>query len=496
MTIKEGTVIEVAGKRIPLPEGQVLIDGEWMKASSGKSFPAINPANKEKIVDVAAGNADDIKMAVESSRRAFEQKWTTMNPPERARIIYRIAELMYERREELATIESLDNGKPLREALGDVDAAAHCFEYYAGVADKLFGQTIPYHNRYLVYTLREPIGVCANITPWNYPLFLGCRGLAPAIAAGNAAVLKPASEAPLSSLMLGQLALDAGLPPGVLNVVPGAGREAGAALATHPDIDHIAFTGSVETGMLIAKMAAEGLKPCTLELGGKSPHIVFGDADIARTVRGIIASITRNAGQTCSAGSRMLVHESVRDQFINGIKEAMEKMRLGPGLENPDMGPLVSKNQYDIVLRYMEIGKQEGATAITGGGIPSEERLSHGYFVQPTLFEAPSSSLRIAQEEIFGPVLTALTFKDIDEAIAIANGTEFGLVASIWTSDIQRATKLAAQVKAGQVYINNWGAGGAESPFGGYKKSGYGRENGMDALNVYTQTKSVISFLG
>lgn len=388
-------------------------------------------------------------------------------------------------------MESLDSGKPLRQAKVDMETSAQYFEFYAGAADKLYGHTIPLGQRYLDYTVREPMGVTAHITPWNYPLAIASRGIAPALAAGNTVMHKPAEQTPLTALRLGELAMAAGLPPGALNVVPGFGPDAGAALAKHPGIHHLTFTGSVETGRLVMQMAAENVVPVTLELGGKSPNIVFADAPLEPAIKGAMQAIFQNAGQTCSAGSRLVVEESAHERFVSTLAQATEQLRLGHGLTDPDLGPIVSEEQLERVLSYLEIGRQEGATVVTGGTRAAEGELKRGFFVRPTLFDAVQSSMRIAQEEIFGPVLAILTFREPEEALQLANATSYGLVAGIWTRDIGKAHHLAARIKAGQIYINNFFGGGVAAPFGGYKKSGFGREKGLEALQHYTQVKNV-----
>jgi acyl-CoA reductase-like NAD-dependent aldehyde dehydrogenase len=402
-----------------------------------------------------------------------------------------IAQLIRDHAEELAMMESLDSGKPLRQAKVDMETSAQYFEFYAGAADKLYGHTIPLGQRYLDYTVREPMGVTAHITPWNYPLAIASRGIAPALAAGNTVMHKPAEQTPLTALRLGELAMAAGLPPGALNVVPGFGPDAGAALAKHPGIHHLTFTGSVETGRLVMQMAAENVVPVTLELGGKSPNIVFADAPLEPAIKGAMQAIFQNAGQTCSAGSRLVVEESAHERFVSTLAQATEQLRLGHGLTDPDLGPIVSEEQLERVLSYLEIGRQEGATVVTGGTRAAEGELKRGFFVRPTLFDAVQSSMRIAQEEIFGPVLAILTFREPEEALQLANATSYGLVAGIWTRDIGKAHHLAARIKAGQIYINNFFGGGVAAPFGGYKKSGFGREKGLEALQHYTQVKNV-----
>jgi acyl-CoA reductase-like NAD-dependent aldehyde dehydrogenase len=404
----------------------------------------------------------------------------------------RIAQTLRDRAEDLATLESRDNGKPLKQARADVNVAARYFEFFAGIADKIMGNTIPLGPGFLDYTVREPIGVSAQIIPWNYPIQIGARGIAPAIAAGCTVVLKPAEEAPMTAIRLGEIALECGLPPGVLSVLPGMGPEAGAALASHPDINQLTFTGSVSVGIAVAKMAADNVVPVVMELGGKSPNIVFEDADLHLTVQGVANAIFQNAGQTCSAGSRLLVQRKAHDELVARLTERAKGMRVGPGVSDPDMGPIISRKQLEMIEGYVKIGQSEGAQVAAGGGRPSAPDLGQGFFFQPTLLDRVSPEMRVAQEEIFGPVLAIITFDDIEEAIAIANRSQYGLVAGVWTRDINKAMTIASRIKAGQVYINTYGAGGGvELPFGGYKKSGYGREKGLESLASYTQVKNV-----
>jgi aldehyde dehydrogenase (NAD+)/betaine-aldehyde dehydrogenase len=442
---------------------------------------------------VAKATTADVDRAVHSAQTALESKaWGGAAPAERGRIMIRIAQALRDQAEDLATLESRDNGKPLRQARTDVQVAARYFEFFAGIADKLMGNTIPLGPGYLDYTVREPIGVSAQIIPWNYPIQIGARGVAPAIAAGCTVVLKPAEDAPMTALRLGEIALACGLPPGVLNVLPGMGPEAGAALASHPGINQLTFTGSVSVGIAVAKMAADNVVPVVMELGGKSPNIVFADADLELTVQGVANAIFQNAGQTCSAGSRLLVQRKGHDELVARLIERAKGMRVGPGVSDPDMGPIISKKQLEMIEGYVKIGQSEGAEVTAGGTRPSDPALGKGFFFQPTLLDRVSPDMRVAQEEIFGPVLAIITFDEIEEAIAIANRSQYGLVAGVWTRDINKAMTVASRIKAGQVYINTYGAGGGvELPFGGYKKSGYGREKGLESLTSYTQVKNV-----
>ena len=373
-----------------------------------------------------------------------------------------------------------------------MQVAARYFEFFAGAADKIMGNTIPLGPGYLDYTVREPIGVSAHIVPWNYPIQIGARGVAPALAAGCAVVFKPSSEAPMTAMRLGEIGLACGLPPGVLNVVPGTGSEAGVALASDPDINQLTFTGSVDVGVAVAKMAADNVVPVVMELGGKSPNIVFADADLDLTVQGVSNAIFQNAGQTCSAGSRLLVERGVHDGLVERLVARAGSMRIGPGVSDPDMGPIISKRQLETIEGYVKVGQGEGAAVVSGGARPSDPALAGGYFYQPTLLDGVSPDMRVAREEIFGPVLAIIEFDGMEQAAALANRSDYGLLAGIWTTNINKALALAAKIKSGQVYVNTYGAGGGvELPFGGYKKSGYGREKGLESLASYTQVKNV-----
>ena len=469
----------------------LFIGGEWVPAASGQYIPVEDPATGEVIAQVARGRHEDVDRAVEAARRAFPG-WWRMAAADRGRLLRRLSDLIASHAEELAELESRDTGKPISQARADVQVAARYFEYYAGAADKLFGETIPYQPGYVVATFREPYGVTGHIIPWNYPIQIGCRTVAPALAVGNCVVMKPAEEACLSLVRLMDLAREAGFPPGVINLVTGYGPEAGAALAEHPGIDHLSFTGSVETGSLVMQASARHVRPVVLELGGKSPQIVLADADLDQASDVIVRAIVQNAGQTCSAGSRVLVESRVHDDLVDRLREKMSRLRVGPGLEDPDLGPVVSATQLERVLGYIEKGKAAGAEAVVGGRRLTEPPLGRGYFVAPTLFVGVSPDVAIANEEIFGPVLSVLRFHHLEEAVELANATPYGLVAGVWSRDISRALTLAGQLRCGQVFINNYGAaGGVELPFGGYKKSGFGREKGFEALYTYSQVKTV-----
>jgi len=470
-----------------------IINGERVNASDKGTFDVFDPSSGELLATVAKATKSDVDRAVSAARAAMDSKaWGGIVPAERGRIMNRIAATLRERAEELATLESRDNGKPLRQARTDVQVAARYFEFFAGIADKIMGNTIPLGPGYLDFTVREPIGVSAQIVPWNYPIQIGARGVAPALAAGCAVVLKPSSEAPMTALRLGEIGLECGLPPGALNVIPGTGSEAGTALASHPDINQLTFTGSVDVGIAVAKMAADNVVPVVMELGGKSPNIVFADADLDLAAQGVSTAIFQNAGQTCSAGSRLLVERKAHDALVEKLAARAVAMRIGPGVSDPDMGPIISKRQLETVEQYVSIGTKEGASVAAGGARPSDASLGKGYYFQPTLLDRVTPDMRVAQEEIFGPVLAMIEFDDLEQAAQIANRSQYGLVSGIWTRDINKAMTLASRIKAGQVYINTYGAGGGvELPFGGYKKSGYGREKGLESLASYTQVKNV-----
>jgi phenylacetaldehyde dehydrogenase len=469
---------------------KLLIDGRWVAASTGKTFDSIDPATGEVLARVAEGDKTDIDLAVKAARRAFESgPWAKMSASERGRIIWKIADLLEQHTEEFAELETLDNGKPISVSrVADVPLAVDLFRYMAGWSTKIEGSTIPVAGPFFAYTRREPIGVVGQIIPWNFPLLMAAWKLGPALATGCTIVLKPAEQTPLSALRLGELAMEAGLPPGVLNIVTGFGETAGAALAAHPDVDKIAFTGSTEVGKLIVHAAAGNLKKVTLELGGKSPNIVFDDADLNKATAGAANAIFFNHGQCCCAGSRLFVEDKIFDKVVEGVSESAKKIRVGPGM-NPDtqMGPLVSDEQFRRVCGYMEAGLNEGAKAVVGG----KKVGNRGYFVEPTVLVNTNPKMKVVQEEIFGPVVTAMPFKSVDEIASEANNTSYGLAAGIWTKDIARAHSLANKLKAGTVWINCYNVFDAAMPFGGYKQSGWGREMGKEALELYTETKAV-----
>ena len=480
----------------PAVDGRMYLAGARSWAKGGGTFEAIDPATAHPFAQVALGGAEDVSAAVQAAHSALDAGWPALPPLRRVRILNRLAVLLRERADALAELESLDVGKPLRQARDDVAAAAGYFEFFAGVADKVFGSSIPLGGGLVDFTIREPLGVSAQIVPWNYPLRLAARGIAPALACGNAVVAKPAAEAGLSVVRLAELAVEAGLPAGVFNVVTG-GRETGAALASHPDINHITFTGSVPTGIAIMKAAAEHVVPVTLELGGKSPNIVFADADLERAAASAASTLMQNSAQTCTAPTRLLLEETARSRFVGLLARRIEGIRLGRGLDDPDMGPVVSERQMNRVLGFISDGARDGAHAVTGGRRAAREDLAAGFFVEPTLLDDVAQGTRLEQEEIFGPVLTVTGFESVEEAIAIANGTPYGLVTGIWTRDLSRALTVATAVKSGQIRINGYSAEGSIGlPFGGYKRSGFGREQGVEALANYTQVKNVMINFG
>ncbi len=477
---------------------KLLINGEWVDSQSGKTFDAINPATGEIIAKVAEGDAADIDLAVQAARRAFDDgPWRTQfSARSRGRLLYALADLVERHAEDLAALETLDNGKPISEVrAGDLPLVVQCFRYFAGLADKVHGDVIPVDGKpgsMLCYTVREPVGVCGQIIPWNFPLLMAAWKWAPALAMGNTIVLKPAEQTPLSALRLGALAAEAGFPPGVINIVNGFGETAGDALVRHPQVDKIAFTGEYKTAQQIMTNAAATLKRTTFELGGKSPNIVFADADIDLAVQGAMAGIFFNQGEVCCAGSRLLVEARIHDDFVGRLKAAAEQRKLGdPFDRDTEQGAQVSEEQFDRIMKYIDIGKRE-ATCVTGGTRFGDR----GFFVKPTIFTNVRNDMRIAQEEIFGPVLSVLPFRDADEVSAVANDTIYGLAAAVWTRDLAKAHRIAHTVRAGTVWINCYNTFDAAAPFGGYKFSGQGRELGRDAVGPYSEVKTIWVNLG
>lgn len=470
---------------------KLLIGSKWVPAKSGKTFETLNPANEEVLALAAEGDKADIDEAVKAARKAFEEsKWPRMRPHDRTKILLKIADLIEQHAEELAELETLDNGKAIWESKNvDIPMAAETFRYYAGWATKIYGETNPSEPTMFNYTLREPLGVCGQIIPWNFPLLMASWKIAPALACGNTVILKPAEQTPLTAIRLGELITEVGLPDGVVNVITGFGPTAGGAIASHPDIDKVAFTGSTEVGKEILKASAGNLKHVSLELGGKSPNIIFPDADMPQAVMNSMLGIFMTQGQVCAAGSRIFIQQGIYDQFTDQLVKLAGGLTLGNPLDpTTRMGPLVSKEQHDRVMGYLKAGRQEGANVKIGGEAGPQEK---GYYVKPTVFTGVKNEMKIAQEEIFGPVAAAIPFKDEADAVLQGNTTAYGLAAAVWTKDINRAHTIARKLKAGTVWVNTYLSLDPTMPFGGYKQSGFGRELGKHSLELYTQIKAV-----
>ncbi len=476
---------------------KMLIGGKWVESASGKTFPTYDPATGKVLAVIAEGDREDVNLAVAAARRAFEAgTWPKITPSQRGRMIWKLADLLEEHLEEFAELETLDNGKPLTVArVADLPLAVDLLRYMAGWATKIEGSTIPISTpgaNYLAYTRREPVGVVGQIIPWNFPLLMAVWKLGPALATGCTVVLKPAEQTPLTALRLGELIAEAGIPDGVVNIVPGYGETAGAALAAHPGVDKVAFTGSTEVGKLILQAAAGNLKKVSLELGGKSPNIVFQDAELKAAIPGSASAIFFNHGQCCCAGSRLFVEEPMFDKVVAGVAEEAKKIRLGPGLDPATtMGPLVSQEQLDRVCGYLDSGVQEGAQAVVGG----HKMARPGYFVEPTVLVNTGPKMKVVQQEIFGPVVVAMPFREPEELVDQANDSMYGLAAAVWTRDIGKAHTIASKLRAGTVWINCYNVFDAALPFGGYKQSGWGREMGRDVLELYTEVKAVCAQL-
>ena len=471
---------------------QLFINNEWREASGGGTLEVVNPATEDVIAEVASAAQADVDAAVAAARAARDGPWGTMSARDRGRFVWRLGERLAERADEVARLETLHNGKPIFESRNiEVPAAAECFQYYAGWADKIHGETIPVKGNFLTYTLREPVGVVGAIVPWNFPLLLTAWKVAPALACGNTVIIKPASQTPLTALALAEIAAEIGLPPGVLNVVTGPGARVGQMLVEHPGVDKIAFTGDTSTGKGIMRGSSETLKRITLELGGKSPNIVFPDADLDAAIRGATTGIFYGKGEVCAAGSRLLVDRSIRSEFVDKVAARAKKMTPGDPMDpKTRLGAVASRRQLETDLRYIEIAKKEGAQLVAGGG-RADIGTGRGYFLQPTIFDGVTPAMTIAREEIFGPVLATIEFADVDEAIARANDSAYGLAAAVWTRDIKKAHYVARRLQAGTVWINSYNVYDTAAPFGGYKQSGFGREMSMHALEHYTQVKSV-----
>ena len=472
-----------------MQDGLHFIGGEWVPPDAGRTFATIDPSSEEAICAVARGDAADVDRAARAADEALKGPWRDVTPAERGRLLLRLADRIALEKEALALLETMDVGKPLKESRGDVDGVVATLIYNVGAADKLEGATIPLGPAFVDFTMMEPIGVTAHIVPWNFPRGMAIRSVAPALAPACTAIVKPAEQSPLTALKLAEIAAEVGLPPGVLNVVTGFGEEAGDALVRHPLVRSVTFTGSIETGRKVMAAAASGPRPVVLELGGKNPVLVFPDADLDRLVEDVADGAFGNSGQVCSACSRLLVASAVIDELTERLAVRAARIAVGPGREDPDIGPLVSDEQLAKVIGHVDEARRSGASLVAGGARPAD--LPRGYFIAPTIFAGVEPSLRIMREEVFGPVLTLTAFEDESEALALANGLGYGLVAGVYTRDISRALRLAGEIDAGSVWINGWFIGGQQAPTGGVKNSGIGRERGLPGLRNYLSTKNV-----
>ncbi len=472
---------------------QMFVQGAWRDSHSGRNYPVFNPANGKVLAHVPKGDTEDVRASVDAAKEALRNPaWSAMDPSKRGRVMYKISQSLREKLADFARLETLNNGKPLGQAKGDIAMSARHFEYFAGLADKIHGSTIPVPGNRLDYTVREPLGVTAHIVPWNYPLVMAARSLAPALAAGNTAVVKPASFTPLTMLKFAELCKEAGLPDGVLNVVTGGGDEVGGSLARHPDVRLVAVTGSVETGMKVAELASTNLARTVLELGGKNPVVVYDDANLDKAAQGVLNGIFTNAGQMCWAGSRLLVEEGAKKKMMERLEAGAKGMRLGSGLEaDTAMGPLVADSHRKKVAERVEQGIQEGATLVTGGAAPEGEGVAAGYFYAPTILDGVTAEMSVAKEEIFGPVLTVTAFSGVEDAVTKANAVEYGLWAGVWTSDLRKAHSTARSIEAGIVAINEEPITFPQTPFGGFKKSGNSTEQGAEVISTYVRIKNV-----
>lgn len=486
---------QATGTLKALPLGH-FIDGSFTQPSHNRAMESFDPGRGEAFARFTAGTAEDVDQAVKSSKVAFETVWRDMAPVERSRILLQASRLILENLDLLAVAETLDSGKALQEAQGDVRGAARTFEYYAGACDKLQGDSFPLGPNYIGYAIHEPVGVTAHIIPWNFPISTAARGFAPALAAGCTVVAKPAEQTPFTALLLAKILHDAGLPAGVCNVVTGTGAETGAPLTSHPDVDHITFTGSVQTGKAVMKAAADEITRVVLELGGKSPVVVLGDCDREQALSGVLGAIYENAGQICSAGSRLVIEKNIHADFVAELVKRTKSLTLGHGLGNPDVGPVNSAGHLAKVAGFVDRARARGADIVTGGATAADPKTGKGWFYEPTIVDSVAARDELAQEEIFGPVLTVQVADDADHALALANDCQYGLVAGIYTSNFAKAHQLARKIDAGQIYINEYFAGGIEVPFGGNKKSGFGREKGLEGLKSYCKTKSIAARIG